>query len=86
MRIEKKAWLEFFEKIITGEKTFDFRLGDFECKPGDSLILKEWNPKTQKYTGRTLEKKITYVLKTKDLKFWAKEDIEKHGFQVIAFK
>ena len=86
MRIEKKAWPEFFRKIADGEKTFELRLADFECRPGDTLVIKEWNPETKEYTGKALEKKVTYVLRTKDAKFWAKEDVEKHGLQVIAFK
>jgi hypothetical protein len=44
------------------------------------------DPKTKKYTGRVLEKKVTYVIKTKDIKFWSEEDVEKYGFQIIAFK
>ena len=86
MRIEKKIWPEFFQKIADGSKTFELRLADFECSQGDTLILREWNPETREYTGRALEKKVAYVLKTKDAKFWPKEDAEKYGFQVIAFK
>jgi ribosomal protein S17 len=86
MKIEKKVWPEYFQKISDGDKTFDVRLADFRCEPGDILVLKEWNPKTKEYTGRVLEKKVNYVLKTKNLKFWSKEDIEKYGLQVIAFK
>lgn len=37
---------------------------------GDELILKEWDPKTKQYTGRELTKIISFVLKTKDCKFW----------------
>ncbi len=87
MVIEKKAIPELFEKVLSGEKTFDARLDRFECKPGDTLVLREWDPKKEKYTGRKLEKKVTYVLKSKDLeKFWSKEEVNKYGFQIIAFK
>lgn len=86
MKIEKKTWPEFFEKIQNGEKMYDLRLADFECKPGDVLVLKEWDPKTNQYTGRVLEKQVTYVSKTKDVGFWPKEDVEKYGFQVISIK
>jgi ribosomal protein S17 len=85
-KIEKKAWPEFFERILSGEKTFDLRLADFECKPGDVLVVREWDPITKEYTGRKLQKEVTYVLKTKDLKFWPPEEIEKFGFQVISLK
>jgi hypothetical protein len=86
MRIEKKAWPEFFGKIASGEKTYELRLADFECKPGDVLVLREWDPKTKQYTGRSMEKEVTYVFRTKDQKFWPKEDVDKHGFQVISFR
>lgn len=86
MKIEKKVWPKFFEKIINGEKKVELRLADFECNPDDVLILKEWNPETKEYTGRTVEKHVGYVLKTKDVIFWSKEEIDKHGFQVIQFK
>ena len=86
MKIEKKVWPEYFQKIIDGAKTYELRLADFECKPGDVLVLKEWNPKTKQYTGRVIEKNVTYVGKTKGQTFWPKEDVEKYGFQIIAFK
>lgn len=86
MKIEKKVWPEFFQKILDGEKTFELRLADFDCKSGDILVLSEWNPKTKEYTGRVLEKEVTYVFKTKDAKFWPKEDVEKYGFQIISFR
>jgi hypothetical protein len=86
-KIEKKAWPELFEKVKSGEKTFDLRLDDFRCKIGDILVLREWDSKRKMYTGRIVEKKITFVLKSKDvLKFWSEEEIAKHGFQIIAFK
>lgn len=86
-KIEKKAWPELFKKVASGEKTFDVRLDRFKCESGDTLILREWDPKTKKYTGRSLEKKVTFVLKSKNLvKFWTRADIEKYGFQVIALK
>ena len=86
MRIEKKTIPEFFQKILDGDKTFELRLADWECKVGDVLVLREWDPKKKEYTGRQVEKKVTYVLKTKEIKFFPNKDIEKYGFQVITFK
>jgi ribosomal protein S17 len=85
MKIEKKAWPETFQKILDGKKNFDLRLADFEAKEGDVFVLKEFNPETKQYTGREIEKKINFVLKSKEQKFWKKEDVEKFGFQVIGF-
>lgn len=85
-RIKKKTIPEFFEEILKGKKTFDLRLADWKCKKGDILVLREWDPGKKKYTGRVLKKKVTFVLKTKNIKFFSEEEIEKYGFQVIGFK
>ncbi len=85
MRIEKKVWPEYFQKILNGDKTFELRLADFECAPGDTLLLGEWDPATRDYTGRETEKTVSYVIKTKGQKFWPQRDVDKYGFQVIAF-
>ena len=85
-KIEKKVWPKYFEAILGGDKTFEVRLADFECNEGDVLLLREWDPEKKDYTGRTIEKKITYIIKTKDLSFWSKKEVEKYGFQIIGFK
>ncbi len=86
MKISKKIWPNSFEKILSGEKTFELRLADWKCNVGDVLVLKEWDPTTKQYTGRVIEKTATYVLKTKDQHYFSKEDVEKYGLQVIAVK
>jgi len=86
MKIEKKTWKRQFQDILDGKKNFDVRLYDFECKEGDTLVLREWDEDVGKYTGRTIEKVITYVSKVNDFKFWKKEEIDKYGLQVIGFK
>lgn len=89
MKIEKKTWPEYFDKIAAGEKTFDLRLADWECNAGDIVVFKEWNPQTKQFTGRRIEKEVTYVLKTKDfenLKMWTREEIEQNGFLILSLK
>ncbi len=83
--IEKKIWPKYFNEVKKGNKNYELRLADFKVKRGDTLLLKEWNPKTKKYTGREIKKKAKFVVKTKNQKFWTKEDGEKFGFQVIGF-
>ncbi len=85
-RIEKKTVPDLFEKVLNGEKNFDLRIAEFECEVGDVLVLREWNPEMKEYTGRQIEKTVTFVMKTKDLKFWSQEDIEELGFLVMSFK
>jgi ribosomal protein S17 len=86
MKIEKKIWPEYFQRIIDGKKKYELRLGDWECNPGDILVLKEWDPETKEYTGRIIEKEATHVLKTKNIRFWPEEDMDKFGFQIISFE
>ncbi len=86
MRIEKKTWPDMFQLIKDGKKTYELRLADWECNEGDILVLKEYDPRTKKYTGRVLEKEVTYVGKTKEIKYWPEEEVEKHGYQIISFK
>lgn len=85
-KIEKKVHPKYFQKIVDGIKTFEVRLADWKCDEGDILVLKEWNPETKQYTGRALEKEVTYIVKTKDCDFWPEEEIEKFGFQIIGIK
>ena len=86
MKIEKKIWPEYFGKVLNGEKTYELRLADFKCQPGDVLILKEWDQKTKKFTGRVIEKKVGYIgrLKLGENKFWSKYEIKKHGYYIIS--
>lgn len=85
-KIEKKVWPKYFAAILRGDKTFEIRLADFDCRQGDVLVLREWNPEKKTYTGRTLEKQVIYVVKTKDLPFWSQEEVKKYGYQIIGFK
>jgi hypothetical protein len=85
MKIEKKLWPERFEQVLSGTKKSDVRLADFEVRPGDLLILREWDPEKEDYTGRMLEREISLVTKTKGLKVGSEEEIVKFGFQVLSF-
>lgn len=85
MMIEKKVLPAYFQKIIDGKKKYELRLADWECSEGDILVLKEWNPESKEYTGRQVEKTITYILKTKEINFWPEEDVQKYGYQIISF-
>lgn len=83
--IEKKIAPKFFELILSGEKNFDVRLGDFECKKGDTLVIREFDSEKKSYTGREIRKEVTYVAKLKEGDHWTKEEVEKYGYQVIGF-
>jgi len=59
--IKKKIWPEFFKAVKSGKKKFELRLGDVAVHESDTLLLQEWDPKTKRYTGREIEKKVGYV-------------------------
>ncbi len=77
-------WPESYEKVLSGSKTYDIRLADWDINPGDVILFQEWDPATEGYTGREISRKVGYVGKTKDWEVWPKEDIEKYGFQIIS--
>ena len=84
--IEKKAWPELFEDVLSGKKKFDLRVADFDVQVGDILLMKEWDPETKQYTGREVKKEVGYILKTKELKFNTAEEINEYGFVVMQLK
>ena len=83
--IKKKIWSEYFKLVKSGKKKFELRLADFRIKQGDVLVLEEWDPKTKKYTGRKIRKKVKYLLKFKLDDFGQEKEIKKKGLYVIQF-
>lgn len=81
--IKKKIWPKYFDLVKSGKKKFELRLADFRIKQGDIFILEEWNPRTKKYTGRKIRKKVKYVLRFRLDNFGQKKEIEKKGLYVI---
>ena len=81
--IEKKCWPELFEKISTGTKNIEFRLADFELSPGDTILLREFDPKTKAYTGREKQKQCKHVTKFFPLQFYTAAQLKKHGCYLI---
>ena len=85
--IKKKIWPEYFEAVVLGKKKYELRLNDFEVNEGDILVLEEYNPHTKEYTGRKIEKKVTYVGKFMiDKLFWPEKDIKEKGIQIISIE
>jgi hypothetical protein len=85
MTIKKKIWPEYYAAVVSGKKKFELRLDDFDIHEGDTLMLEEWDPKTKQYTGRSVEKKVTYVGKFKmDQLFWPEEEVKEKGIQIIS--
>lgn len=83
--VKKRIWPEYFKLVKSGKKNFELRLADFKIKVGDTLVLEEYNPKTKKYTGRKISKKVKYLLKFNINDYGQKKEIEKKGLYVIQF-
>ena len=56
-----KIWPTFFKAIFKGQKTFEYRKNDRDYKKGDYLVLREYDPKTECYSGRQVTRKITCI-------------------------
>jgi len=60
-----KATPEYFQDVKSGKKLFEVRFNDRDFKVGDILVLQEWLPHTEQYSGDEITKKITYILDDK---------------------
>jgi len=59
---ELKIWPVYYAAILSGQKRFEARWGDDrQYAVGDRLVLREWNPVDQAYTGRRLGATVAYV-------------------------
>lgn len=57
-----KTWPEYFQASWDGLKPWELRKDDRTFRVGDELHLREFDPKTQRYTGRNIHAKIEYIL------------------------
>lgn len=59
---ELKVWPACFEAVLDGRKTFDVRLNDRNYQTGDAVLLREYEPEGEHYSGRSTERWISYLL------------------------
>ncbi len=52
----------YFERCWNLQKTFEVRKNDRDSQTRDKVVLEEYNPKTETYSGREIEGTIKYVL------------------------
>lgn len=57
-----KVWPEFYAQLASGEKTFELRKDDRGFRAGDVLLLREWNPRMEAYTGNLMRRRVTYLM------------------------
>jgi hypothetical protein len=81
--VKKKVWPEYFQLILNGTKKFELRMADFDIKEGDVLVLEEYDPETNTYTGRRIKKKAKSIIKFNPTRMHRVEEIKKFGFYII---
>jgi len=57
-----KTWPEYWIAIRDRKKNFEVRKNDRNFRVGDILKLREYDPIGEEYTGRVLNRQITYIL------------------------
>lgn len=73
---ELKILPAYFDAVLNGKKTFEFRFDDRGYAVDDTLVLHEWEYGA--YTGRCISARVTYLLKN--------FDGLKNGWVILAIK
>ncbi|PZR37211.1 ASCH/PUA domain-containing protein [Caulobacter segnis] len=76
---ELKCWPAYFAAVREGLKTFEIRRNDRDFQVGDLIVLREYSPGTDTFSGQTETRQITYLLSEED------HGGVIHGFVVIGF-
>lgn len=58
-----KCWPDFFQAVKRGDKPFELRINDRDYQVGDTLVLQEYNPTDDAYSGDELWRLVTYMIK-----------------------
>lgn len=59
---ELKIWPKYFNAVLDGSKKDEIRKNDRNYHVGDILFLKEFNPETERFTGRSLKKWVSFIV------------------------
>jgi ASC-1-like (ASCH) protein len=62
MTHDLKIWPEYFDPLKDGRKRCEVRNNDRGFAVGDKLLLREWLPLSETYTGRKLVMRVTHIL------------------------
>jgi hypothetical protein len=57
-----KTWPAYFQRVKSGQKPFEVRKNDRDFQVGDTVVLNEFNPETQEFTGDETSRLVSYVL------------------------
>lgn len=57
-----ECWPLYFEAICSGRKTYEVRLNDRDYREGDAILIREYDPTDDSFSGRVILAQIGYVL------------------------
>lgn len=60
---ELKTWPDVYQEIADGWKVHEFRKNDRDFQDGDIVLLREFEPAGERYTGRELPVRIMSISK-----------------------
>lgn len=80
---ELKTWPGYFALVASGRKNFEARVNDRVFREGDTLILREYNPDTKEYTGRSVRRKVGYTVHEVD-RMPDPRAVREHGITVMS--
>ena len=58
---ELKTWPDPFQAAWIGDKTYEVRVNDRGFKTGDDIVLIEWDPRDNVYSGRNIIGTIRHI-------------------------
>lgn len=58
---ELKSWSRFFRAIVAGERAHELRHNDRDYQVGERILLREYDPDSDTYTGSFCEAIITSI-------------------------
>nr|WP_305961298.1 MULTISPECIES: DUF3850 domain-containing protein [unclassified Pantoea] len=61
-----KIWPEHYQDVISGMKRAELRKNDRDYSVGDSLMLKEYQPKNGNFTGSEVHVVVTHITDVSD--------------------
>lgn len=59
---ELKTWPEEFAAMGYGDKTAEFRKNDRDFKGGDLLVLRLYDPESERYLGESFAVQVTHIM------------------------
>lgn len=58
-----KTWPEHYQAVLDGRKRFEWRKDDRGFTEGDVLVLQEYDPQREEYTGEALSVEVTHIVR-----------------------